>query len=75
LLKTQNVVLKTEEWKIVNSRVEPFGVTLVLDIDETSLKALSGMGFKPYLGFSQLTFKVLGRRSEHAAGNSDKPAL
>jgi hypothetical protein len=75
LLKTQNVVLKTEELKTVNSRVEPFGVTLVLDIDETSLKALSGMGFKPYLGFSQLTFKDLGRRSEHAADNSDKPAL
>jgi hypothetical protein len=74
LLKTQNVGLKTEEWKIVNSQVEPLGVTLVLDTDETSLKALSGMGFKPYLGFSQLTFKVLGWRSEHAAGNLDKPA-
>jgi hypothetical protein len=32
------------------------------------------MGFKPYLGFSQLTFKVLGQRSEYAAGNPDKPA-
>jgi hypothetical protein len=59
--------------KIVNSRVERLGVTLVLDIDETSLKAVSGMGFKPCLGFSQLTFKVLGRKSEHAAGNPDKP--
>jgi hypothetical protein len=73
-LKTQNVELKTKEWKIINSRAESFGVTLILEIDETSLKALSDMGFKPYLGFTHLNFKVLGRRLEHAAGNADKPA-
>jgi hypothetical protein len=54
--------------------VESLGVTLVLQIDETSLKVLSVMCFKPYLAFSCLTFKALGRGSEHAAGNPDKQA-
>jgi hypothetical protein len=54
--------------------VESLGVTLVLQIDETSLKGLSVTAFKPYLAFSCLTFKALGRGSEHAAGNPDKHA-
>jgi hypothetical protein len=51
LLKTQNVGLKTEEWKIVNSRVAPLGVTLVLDIDKISLKALVAWALSPTLVF------------------------
>jgi hypothetical protein len=54
--------------------VESLGVTLVLETDETSLKALCSMGFKPYLAFTQLTFKVLGQKLENVVGNPDKPA-
>lgn len=76
MLKAQNTGLNTEEWVIVNSRVEEKGMTLVLNIDENSLKALAEEGYKAYLGFSELNFKVVSQhqKPDDAAGNSNKPA-
>lgn len=73
LLKSQNSGLKTEDWRIINNQEDQKGTTLVMTIDETSMKVLNSMGLKLYLGLTQLSFKVLGRQPQHA-GNSDKPA-
>lgn len=59
LLETQNIGLTTKEWHVISSKEESKGTTYVLNIDEYSLKVLNGMGFKPYLGLTQLTFKVV----------------
>lgn len=77
LLKTQNSTLLTEEWRIISSRSEQQGTTLVLALSESSLKELSKVGFKAYLGLSQITFRVSKKaeeKAEDAEGNTDKPS-
>lgn len=77
MLKTQNKGLETEEWRIISNKQEPQGTTLVLAINESSLKELSKAGFKAYLGLSQLTFRVPKKteeKTEDVAGTSSKPA-
>ncbi|KAJ8980511.1 hypothetical protein NQ317_007931 [Molorchus minor] len=58
LLQTQNMGLKTEEWRIIGSRSETQGITLVLGLDDKTLEELSKRGFKAYIGLTQITFRV-----------------
>lgn len=59
LLKTQNKGLKTEDWRVINSVSEPNGRTLIMLIDETSLKTLRNLDMKPCLGLRRATFRCL----------------
>lgn len=76
LIQLQNEELKTSEWGIISSRPEPLGKTLVLEIDETSLKAMERTGFNIQAGLFTLTFKVLGvqRSRPNVASQATKPA-
>lgn len=71
LLETQNMELKTADWRIINCKSEPLGITIVLGLDENTLKELEKRGYKAFLGLSQLTFRVIQKSGTHnAAGTS-----
>ena len=79
-IRVQNRKISTESWKIINRKVEENGQTVVVEVDEQSLKVLREHDLRLYLGFSQVTFKVLKdiRRDDGGKlgpeGAADKPA-
>lgn len=76
LIQTQNEGLSTEEWTVVRCRGEPLGTTMVVDIDMQSLDKLKSTGYRVFLGFTQLSFKHLGRcpSTNNAPASTDQPA-
>lgn len=76
LLEIQNKDLKTEDWRILNSKSEKQGLNLVLAIAENSLKDLAKRDFKAFVGLKEITFRPNKnqKRDDGAAGNTNKPA-
>lgn len=67
LVKTQNAGLKTDEWHVINHAKDENSVTMVLNIDELSLKSLTKSGMKACLGLGKASFRVIAT----AKGNKD----
>lgn len=78
-IKAQNQKIVTDEWRVINRKVEANGQTIVVDIDEKSLKTLQEMDLKLYLGFSQVYVRVIKDVRQDASNvepesAADKPA-
>lgn len=58
-IKAQNQKILTDEWRVINRKVEANGQTIVVEIDEKSLKTLQELDLKLYLGFSQVYVRVI----------------
>ncbi|XP_023312517.1 uncharacterized protein LOC111692666, partial [Anoplophora glabripennis] len=58
-LEKQNGELRTGAWRLINRKVEEKGQTLVLSVDEMSVKVLQKEGFRPFLNFTRVLFRNL----------------
>ncbi|XP_023312080.1 uncharacterized protein LOC111692351 [Anoplophora glabripennis] len=58
-LENQNGELRTGAWRLINRKVEEKGQTLVLSVDEMSVKVLQKEGFRPFLNFTRVLFRNL----------------
>lgn len=59
LLKTQNVGLETENWRILGSNDKPGGLSMALLIDTKSLATLEKLDLKACLGLTQAKFTII----------------
>ncbi|KAF6216644.1 hypothetical protein GE061_000990 [Apolygus lucorum] len=73
LFEAQNPGLSTREWKLLSTKADPKGLSLVLNIDTDSLGWLRGQQFRAFFHVQRVTFKVMGAPTD-AAGGSDQPA-
>ncbi|XP_057655048.1 uncharacterized protein LOC130893180 [Diorhabda carinulata] len=64
LIKTQNVGLETENWRILGLNDKPGGMSLTLLIDNNSLATLEKLNLKACLGLTQAKFTIIRGRKE-----------
>lgn len=58
-IRAQNQKIVTECWRVINRKVEANGQTIVVEVDEKSLKTMRELDLKIYLGFSQVHVRVI----------------
>ena len=71
-IKSLNSGLHTENWRVLDSRDEPFGRRLILLVDRDSAKIIKGTGYKIFTGLSEGTFKVLSDPKEEIRGQASR---
>lgn len=63
-IAVQNAGVTTKSWKVVDTKPDPKGQQVVITMDERSWIKLQDLNCRPYINFSRVTFKKLGRREE-----------
>ena len=71
-IKSLNPGLHMENWRVLDSRNEPFGRRLILLVDRDSAKIIKGTGYKIFTGLSEGTFKVLSDPEEEIRGQASR---
>lgn len=58
-LEMQNPMLSTSDWRILNTKMESSGKTIVVSVNKSGLSRLKESSMKLFLGFGQITLSVL----------------
>ncbi|XP_057660609.1 uncharacterized protein LOC130896476 [Diorhabda carinulata] len=71
-LERQNKGLNTQDWQILSKSVEEGGQKLFVTVDDSVLDALRKIDFNPFLNFTRVKIKRLGRYKPRQQKNDDK---
>ncbi|XP_026688950.1 uncharacterized protein LOC113473638 [Diaphorina citri] len=61
MLDVQNPGIRTADWRILNTKVEPKGKTVVLQLPEEEVELLRQKGFALFCSMEQIHFSILGK--------------
>lgn len=61
MLDVQNPGIRTADWRILNTKVEPKGKTVVLQLPEEEVELLRQRGFALFCSMEQIHFSILGK--------------
>lgn len=60
----QNTGICTNNWRSISTKNEPYGLLLVVRMDKYSWMKLAELEYRPFLPFSRVHFKRLGREAD-----------
>jgi hypothetical protein len=69
-IKSLNPGLHKENWRVLDSRDEHFGIRLILLVDRDTAKIIKGTSYKIFTGLSEGTFKLLSNPKEEIRGRA-----
>ncbi|KAI5692217.1 hypothetical protein M8J75_011747 [Diaphorina citri] len=70
MLDVQNPGIRTADWRILNTKVEPKGKTVVLQLPEEEVELLRQKGFALFCSMEQIHFSILAVKLQYISGGS-----
>lgn len=66
-LNVQNKGIKTEDWRIINTKTESTGKTVVFLLNDDEMRKLKERSLALYLSFSKISFTILEKKPKSTA--------
>ncbi|KAG5866241.1 hypothetical protein JTB14_027643 [Gonioctena quinquepunctata] len=73
-LDRQNPGLKTKDWYVVNTKTEKNLQEVIVSVEQNVLEALEKVDYKPFLNFSRIEVRCLGKPRKAKLNQTNEPA-